>query len=216
MTTSAPDIGRAARKRQRNERALIAAARGVMAEKGIDAATIHEIAERADIGAGTVYYYFKSKDDLAIAVLEGLMHDLAVRIEKVTRQFEDPAQVYAFGVRTVIDTATMDVRWRQLLYRSEVMSDAMCRKMGPFAQRDLERATASGRFNVADAEITFRMAAHAIVGSALAIANGPLAPDAVLEVTIGVLCMTGITRAEAEELARRDRPALPQDDWEAA
>lgn len=43
-----------------------------------------EIAELADVGAGTVYNYFKSKDELAIAVLEEMMHDLALQIEKAT------------------------------------------------------------------------------------------------------------------------------------
>ena len=99
-----PKLGRVARRRIKNLEALIRAGREVMGEKGIDAATMAEIADRADIGAGTVYTFFKSKDELAIAVLESLMTDLGNRIEQVTNTFEDPAQVYAFGVRTVIDT----------------------------------------------------------------------------------------------------------------
>ena len=106
-----------------------------------------KIAERADVGAGTVYNYFKSKDDLAIAVLETLMHDLAVRIEQVTNTFADPAQVYAFGIRSVLDTATSDVRWAQMLNRSEVIADAMFRVIGPFAIRDLRLASQAGRFS---------------------------------------------------------------------
>jgi AcrR family transcriptional regulator len=102
----AAESGRVARRRQQNLEALIAAGQQVMAEKGIDAATMQEIADRADVGAGTVYSYFKSKEELAIAVLERLMYSLALKIEKVTNTFDDPAQVYAFGIRTVIDTAS--------------------------------------------------------------------------------------------------------------
>src|SRR5262245_46291117 len=91
----AQEEGRVARRQRRNRDALIAAARDIMTEKGVEAATMLEIAERADVGAGTVYNYFKSKDELAIAVIEALMHDLAVRIEAVTNIFSDPAQVYA-------------------------------------------------------------------------------------------------------------------------
>lgn len=202
-------MGRVARRRRRNHEALIAAGRAVMAEKGIDAATMHEIAERADVGAGTVYSYFRSKDDLAIAVLEHLMHDLALRIEQVTDTFEDPAQVYAFGIRTVIDTATGDLRWRQLLNRSEVIADAIFRKMGPFAIRDLENATRAGRFQVEDAPLTFKMAAHAIIGVALAVTKGERAPDVIQETVVSLLCMTGIGRNEAIRLAARPRPSLP-------
>jgi AcrR family transcriptional regulator len=202
-------LGRVARRRQKNLEALILAGREVMGEKGIDAATMLEIAERADIGAGTVYTYFKSKDDLAIAVLESLMTDLGNRIELVTNNFDDPAQVYAFGVRTLIDTCVHDLRWRQLLNRSEVMAGAMFRQMGPFATRDLRNASRAGRFRIDDADLIWRMANHAIMGVALAITAGEVPESAAQDCVVRILCMNGISLDEARELAARPRPTLP-------
>lgn len=204
-----PLLGRVARRRQKNLEALIQAGQEVMGEKGIDAATMLEIADRADIGAGTVYSYFKSKDDLAIAVLERLMYDLALRIETVTDTFTDPAQVYAFGIWNVLVAATSDQRWKQLLNRSEVIAEAMVRQMGPFAMRDMQNATRAGRFRVTDADLTFRMAAHAIVGVALAVTSGTLPEAAIAECVVRLLCMTGIGLDEAQDLAQRPRPPLP-------
>lgn len=201
--------GRVAMRQERNREALVEAGYKVMAAKGIDAATMQEIAALADVGAGTVYSYFKSKDELAIAVLERLMQDLALRIEAVTDTFTDPAQVYAFGVRTVIETATTDKRWKPLLYRTEVIADAMFQRMGPFAIRDLQNATAAGRFKVADAPLTWRMATHAILGVSLAVTQGLLPHDAQHETVVRLLCMTGIGEAEARDLAARERPPLP-------
>ncbi|NMD09292.1 MAG: TetR/AcrR family transcriptional regulator [Phyllobacteriaceae bacterium] len=209
MADSDKPKGRVAQRQARNREALVQAGYRVMSKKGIDQATMQEIASLADVGAGTVYSYFKSKDELAIAVLERLMHDLALRIEAVTNTFSDPAQVYAFGVRTVIEAATGDNRWKQLLYRSEVMADAMFRCMGPFAIRDLENATKAGRFMVADAQLTWRMATHSIVGVALAVTQGHLRADAQQETVVRLLCMTGIGETEAIDLANRKRPPLP-------
>jgi AcrR family transcriptional regulator len=206
---SEQNLGRVARRRRKNFEALIRAGQDVMGEKGIDAATMVEIAERADVGAGTVYNYFKSKDVLAIAVLERLMYELALRIEKVTDTFDDPAQVYAFGIRTVIDTATADVRWKQLLYRSEVIADAMFRQMGPFAIRDLQNASRAGRFKVDDATLTWKMATYAIVGVALAVTTRGMPETVIEECVVRLLCMNGIGRGEARELALRPRPPLP-------
>jgi AcrR family transcriptional regulator len=206
--TEAP-LGRVARRRQRNLEALIRAGQEVMGEKGIDAATMSEIAERADMGAGTVYSFFKSKDDLAIAVLERLMTDLALRIEKVTDTFADPAQVYAFGIHTVIATATSDLRWKQLLNRSEVIAEAMFRQMGPFAMRDMVNATTAGRFRVTDAALTWKMATHAVVGVALAVTTGALSETVIEECVVRLLCMTGLSLDDAQDLAARPRPALP-------
>lgn len=204
-----PAEGRVARRQRRIRDALIQSARAVMSEKGVDGSTMLEIAERADVGAGTVYNYFKSKDELAVSVLEDMMHDLALRIERVTNTFDDPGQVYAFGVRTVLEAATRDVRWRQLLNRSEVIADAIFRRMGPFAIRDLRQATAVSRFSVGDAELVWKMASHAIVGVSLAITNGELPEEKIHETVVRLLCMNGIGTDAAEELASRPRPELP-------
>jgi len=203
--------GRVARRQRRNRDALVLAAREIMTEKGVEAATMLEIAELADVGAGTVYNYFKSKDELAIAVLEMLMHDLAIRIEQVTKTFDDPAQVYAYGIRTVLDTATGDVRWAQMLNRSEVIADAMFRMMGPFAIRDLRQASEAGRFEVSNAELVWRLTTHALIGASLAITNGMIPPSAKDQVIARLLCMTGIGASAAVELAARPRPELARE-----
>ena len=201
-------LGRVARRRLKSREALLRAASAVMSEKGLDGATMLEIAELADVGAGTIYNYFKSKDELAIAVLEEMMHSLALRIEETTRIFTDPAQVFAFGVRTVLETATTDVRWKQLLSRSEVIADALFRRMGPFAIRDLRRAADAGRFKIPNAELVWRMTTHAIVGVSLAMTTGALPMESTDQVIVRLLCMTGIGAEAAMELAMRPMPAL--------
>ncbi|MBL0371890.1 TetR/AcrR family transcriptional regulator [Rhizobium sp. KVB221] len=201
--------GRVARRQKRNRTALLEAGEEVMSEKGIDAATMQEIAERADVGAGTVYNYFKSKDDLAVAVLENIMERLAERIEDVTDTFSDPAQVYAFGIRQVLETATGDVRWKQLLHRSEVIADALYRRMGPYPMRDMRLATEAGRFNVTDPALIWRLTSHAIVGFALGITKDGLPPSSINEAVIRLLCMTGLAIDDAAELAARPCPPLP-------
>ena len=57
--------------------AIVEAAAQVFAEHGLARARMADIAEAADVGKGTVYEYFKSKEDLVHAVLE--LHDQKVR-----------------------------------------------------------------------------------------------------------------------------------------
>lgn len=202
---------RSERRKRRNRQALIEAGYHVMAEKGIDAATMSEIAERADVGAGTVYNYFASKDDLAMRVMEQMMDRLAQRIEAVTNTFDDPGQVYAFGIRNVMKAATTDHRWRWLLRRSEVIADAMYRVMGPYAIRDIRNAVAAGRYQVEDSEMAWRQATHAIVGFSLAVCDEKLPPGKIDEAVVNLLGMVGVPRAEAWEIARRPCPDLPRE-----
>lgn len=213
---SAKTEGRVARRQRRNRDALLKAGHEVISGKGIDAATMLEIAERADVASGTIYNYFKSKDELAIAVLELIMEQLAMRIENVTNTFSDPAQVYAFGIRTVLETATGDLRWRQLLHRSEVIANATFQRMGPFAIRDLRNAAAAGRFSTSDPELTWRMTCFAIVGASLAMTKDEIDSSLIEETVVRLLCMAGMQENDSRELAARPRPPLPPEakpDW---
>ena len=56
---------------------ILDAARAVFAEKGFAGAVIADIAVRADIGKGTVYEYYKSKEDLFFAVFEWFVEQSA-------------------------------------------------------------------------------------------------------------------------------------------
>jgi AcrR family transcriptional regulator len=197
------------RRKRRNREALIQAGYEVMAQKGIDAATMSEIAELADVGAGTVYNYFASKDELAMHVMEQVMDRLAQRIEAVTNSFSDPAQVYAFGIRNVMKVAISDQRWRWLLRRSEVIAGAMYRVMGPYAIRDIRNAVAAGRYGVEDAELAWRQATHAIVGFSLAVCDKNILPEKIDEAVVNLLGMVGVGREEAWEIALRPCPDLP-------
>ena len=49
---------------------IINAAEGVFTKKGFDEARMDDIAEETGLSKGTLYLYFKSKDDLIIAILD--------------------------------------------------------------------------------------------------------------------------------------------------
>jgi AcrR family transcriptional regulator len=203
---------RSSRRKRQNRQALIDAGYRVMSQKGIDSATMSEIAEIADVGAGTMYNYFSSKDELAICVIEQVMHRLAERIEAVTDTFKDPGQVYAFGIRNVMKAATTDHRWRSLLRRSEVMAGAMYRVMGPYAIRDIRRAIAAGRYRVENPELAWRLATHAIVGFGLAVCEREINAREIDEAVVDLLGMVGMSRSEAWKIAHRPCPELPAED----
>jgi AcrR family transcriptional regulator len=199
------------RRRRKNREALINAGYKIIAEKGIDAATMAEIAELADVGAGTAYNHFASKDELVMAVMEQVIHRLAVRIKAATENFDDPAQVFAFGVLTTMQIATTDSRWRWLLRRSEVIADAMFRVLGPYAIHDLERAAKAKRFRFRDASLVYRMTTHAIVGFCLAACDGETTLDDINEAVVLLLGLAGMSRKEAEGICKRSWPQLPGD-----
>lgn len=66
----------AVRNAERSQGIILAAARDEFAQHGLGGARMDRIAERAKLNKRLIYYYFTSKDDLFLAVLEGSYADI--------------------------------------------------------------------------------------------------------------------------------------------
>jgi TetR/AcrR family transcriptional regulator, cholesterol catabolism regulator len=63
-------VGRAERNKRDKRARLIAAARELFRTKGFEQTTTSEIAERADVGKGTLFFHARSKDELLVMVFQ--------------------------------------------------------------------------------------------------------------------------------------------------
>src|SRR5215472_6924788 len=70
MTDSIPGQPAAVERRPGKRERLIAAAMQLVHQQGIERTTLADIAQAADVPAGNVYYYFKTKDEVIGAVIE--------------------------------------------------------------------------------------------------------------------------------------------------
>src|SRR5437773_3787953 len=68
---SADTPGRREELKAQNRAKLLAAGRKVFAEKGLGAATARDIVRETDLATGTFYNYFRDKEDVFRALLEG-------------------------------------------------------------------------------------------------------------------------------------------------
>ncbi len=71
--------------------AILRAATDVFAERGFFNAQVADIARAAGVAAGTVYLYFRSKDDLLISIFERSMRDALVEVRAMVDAERDPA-----------------------------------------------------------------------------------------------------------------------------
>ncbi len=63
-------LSRKERERLARREEILTAARRVFSERGFERATLDEIAEVAEFGKGTIYNYFKSKEELFVCIIE--------------------------------------------------------------------------------------------------------------------------------------------------
>jgi TetR/AcrR family transcriptional regulator, fatty acid metabolism regulator protein len=79
--------------RRTDKRSLIAdAAIEVFADKGFHQARVSDIAKRAGVADGTIYLYFKNKEDLLLSIFEQKMDELLTGLGRVLADTDDPVE----------------------------------------------------------------------------------------------------------------------------
>lgn len=213
---------RGERRKRETRRRLLRAAFRLFAERGADAVAINEITEAADVGFGSFYNHFPSKDAILAAVLGEVFDGFADALDRLTEGIDDPAAVIAISIRHAIQRAEREPLWGTLLVRESYEGQGLARGLGPRLLRDVARGIERGRFVVADPMVAFLMVGSTVLG---AITAQRLPPDAVpksargifdrdagaLDVRIAAAALTvlGLTRAKAVAIASRELPTLP-------
>ncbi len=92
---------------------LLEAARELIHQQGYRHTTLSEIAERSEVPLGNVYYYFKTKDDLAAAVIKEHLDSFSAQFKRWESEIADPKT----RLHTLLD---------YILSMKDVLADAGC------------------------------------------------------------------------------------------
>lgn len=200
---------RGARRRARSRARLIAAARQVMGERGVDAATIAEIAEAADLGFGTFYNHFASKEEVLEAVVAEDMTRLGDAIDAQIASVADPAEAFAIAMRHTVRSALRDPVWGWFVVRVGRAREQLASAMSRRGLRDIRRGIACGRFQVADTTSALIGIGGVIVAMMEALLRNEL-DDADQECAAQALRILGVAPEVADDIARRPLPETPR------
>jgi AcrR family transcriptional regulator len=186
----------------------------LMEAHGVDATTIQQITDGADIGFGTFYNYAPSKEALAQDVLDCIIHQLGQRNDLVTQLLgeTDPVRIVANSVRFVMREMTTDPVFRWWVDRMDVLVDRMRVGFGPFGLRDIDRAVESGDYSLIEggpsfawSQLVWLMAAAGrdIVRGVHPASYERVACEAILRVM-------GVTHHAAHAACQTDLPPAPE------
>lgn len=85
MSHSTP-TARVSRKRQAKTREIYDTAARLFAERGYHATRIQDIADALDMNKGSLYYYFSSKEELLIQIVEGRVGDALASVQTIMKR----------------------------------------------------------------------------------------------------------------------------------
>jgi AcrR family transcriptional regulator len=196
------------RRKARTRRALVDAAIRLIGDGRGERATIQEITEEADVGFGSFYNHFESKEQLFATAAGELLERWGQVLDEATSGIEDPAEVFATSLRI-----SGRLGWSHpdlARFLSDAGLELLRRPDGlaPRALRDIRVAQEAGRFLPIQPEAALSAVAGGLIGLlSLQVAQ----PDAVTEETVdeltrGILRLFGLTDAQARRVVSRPLP----------
>jgi AcrR family transcriptional regulator len=192
------------RRRARTRAALVRAARRFLAEDRT-AVSILEITDAADVGLGSFYNHFDSKQALFDYAIQEILEAHGRLMDAAAEGIDDPAERFARSFRLTGRLHRHYPGASQVLLNNGarvLMSD---RGLVPRALRDITAATAAGRFTIPDTDLALVTAAGSMLalGQLLHAEADRDAEAAADQLTEDLLRMFGLPPDEAAALCHR-------------
>lgn len=207
MAESPTTPTRRQRRREETRAGLIAAAQDLFAAQGVEATAIAEITEAADVGFGSFYNYFDSKEEIAEAVLAEALEEQKAALFDLIEPATDPAESVALAHSFLIEQVRSNPTFGWLLVRLDASHRLLIRALGDRARQDIRDGVAAGRFVTADQEASFFGTGGALLLVMRAVLDGELGEDAGIRHCEGLLRMLGLPDGDAVDIARRANEA---------
>jgi AcrR family transcriptional regulator len=195
------------RRKEQTRAALVRGAQALLAAGKTDA-PIAEITRAADVGMGSFYNHFDSKDQLFQAAVEDALDAHGALLERLTAGLDDPAEVFACSLRLTGRLHRRQPELSTVLLHNALALARSDRGLAPRARRDIEAATRTGRFTVDDPELALAVIAGATLCLGQLLHDQPERDDAhsTDQLTEDLLRMLGVPADEARRICLRPLP----------
>jgi len=202
-------VNRLERRKQRTRSALIQAAQGFIAAGKLNVPVL-EITQAADVGMGSFYNHFQSKEELFDAAVADVLDTHGALLDALTASIDDPAETFACSFRLTGRLFRRRPQESQILLSNGLSLMSSERGLAPRALRDIKAAAKAGRFHVDDARLALSVAGGALLGLGKLLQDEPERDDAAAadRVTEDVLRLFGLSTAEAHEICQRPLPDI--------
>ncbi|KAB7758011.1 MULTISPECIES: TetR/AcrR family transcriptional regulator [Mycobacteriaceae] len=203
-------VNRLERRKQRTRAALIQAAQALIAEGKLNVPVL-EITQAADVGMGSFYNHFDSKEELFEAAVADVLDNYGALLDQLTASsIDDPAETFACSYRLTGRLFRRRPQESRILLANGLNLMTSDRGLGPRALRDITAAATAGRFTVDDPKLAMALAAGALLGLGKLLQQEPERDDAGAtdRVTEDLLRLFGLPADEAHQICQRPLPDL--------
>jgi AcrR family transcriptional regulator len=204
-----PTTNRLERRKARTRAALISAAQGFIAAGNLNV-PILEITQAADVGLGSFYNHFQSKEELFEAAVEDVLELLGHLLDELTAGLDDPAEVFAQSFRLFGRFHRRNPEMSKVCLNSAFAMAGSNRGLAPRALRDIQAGVDAGRFTIRDPELTMTIISGAALCLAQFLHDHPERDDAEAtdQVTEDLLRLLGVPARQCQRIIRLPLPDI--------
>src|SRR5262245_38835828 len=152
------------RRKQRTREDLLRAATRVLAERGLHATKIADIAAAADVGVGTFYLHFDTKDALYDALVEDAVTRLKAAVDAAREGVEQPAEQSRAAIGALCRFAHDNREVFKLVFGPTTSRHDVVRRAQALFAHDIEQTIRTGMQRGVFGTVAPALAAQALVG----------------------------------------------------
>ncbi len=149
-------------KKERTRAQIMNAALRIFAVKDAGETSIAEVAVEAEVANGTIYNYFKTKEELLDASALMLAEQAAAEADILMADIPNEVERLAFGAVHFLQKARKDSDWAWALLRVAAVAPRMSEILRAYPLRDLKKAVSSGKFTIDSEESALALFVGAI------------------------------------------------------
>jgi AcrR family transcriptional regulator len=191
-----PVPNRFERRKQRTRDELLAAATRVLAANGLHGTKIADIAAAADVGVGTFYLHFDTKESLYDALVEDAGAQLKAVVDAAREGLDDPVEETRVAIRALCRFALDHREVFKLVFGPGAAHHDVVRRTQALFAHDIEQTLRRGIARGLFGPVAPTIAAQALVGMSTQLLAWWTEHEAVpvewLEQTIVTLTLRGI------------------------
>ena len=201
-----PPLTRGHKKRERTRQGLLDAALRLYARKEIGEVALLELAEEAEVSSGTIYNYFRTRDEVVEAVGMELAAEFSETISARSAGIASGAQRLAIGVRMFVRRASEEPQWASAVIRVVHFDQAIRSKLALYVLADLRGGLEEGALAYAEESIALDLVVSCTLGAMRAAVEGRALDGQDQVVAEMILKALGATPARARKLAQKPLP----------
>lgn len=200
-------------RREKTRAKLVRSALVVFARHGVDAKVIDLVIKQAGVARGTFYNYFRTNDELFVAVAEDVSSEIIRIVDPLVTRQEDPAARIACGVSSVIRLAQAYPIFAEFVVRGGPASLSTGSLTSEVVPRDIGAGLALGRFTIPDPQLAFDLIVGPVISAFYTILTRPVIETYPQDFAQSVLQSLGVTQEEARQISRMEfgTVAVPED-----